>query len=168
MSEQRERDARSGTNTNRKGESGQVAKTDRRNIILTRLDTKNVVDKLNGLFEAVVSGGDYDDGQVRSAASLTNSMVKVLRFEFDVYKHFSGRQYGARQDAMEIDSSADAGGGGTVAQVAEFLRSTGDEIKKGKSPNDWIINGRHCTEDDLLRRANNLRTAEGLPVFEIG
>lgn len=163
MSEQRERIARSGAGEDSGRTSGQVVKANRRDIILTKLDTKNVVEKLNGLFDAVVSGGDYDDGQVRSAASLTNSMVKVLRFEFDVYKHFSGRPSSAQRHREESrDGSEEVC---SISQVVRFLRSTGDDVKKGKGVGVWVINGRHCTEDDLLKRANNLRAAEGLAAF---
>lgn len=58
---------------------------------MTTVDTANVLSKLKGLFDDVVSGRDYDEKQVKNATELTDTMVKVLRFEFNVYKHFAGR-----------------------------------------------------------------------------
>ena len=48
-----------------------------------------MVGSLHGLFEDVMSGREYDAQQVKNATNITNTIVKVLRFEFDVYKHFS-------------------------------------------------------------------------------
>lgn len=49
-----------------------------------------MLNKLKGLFDDVVSGREYDEKQVKNATNITDTMVKVLRFEFNVYKHSSG------------------------------------------------------------------------------
>lgn len=58
---------------------------------LTTVDTANMLGKLHALFDDVTSGREYDEKQVKNATNLTDTMVKVLRFEFNVYKHFAGR-----------------------------------------------------------------------------
>lgn len=51
-----------------------------------------MLDHLNGLFDDVVSGREYDSAQVRDSANIASTMIKVLRFEFDVYKHFAANR----------------------------------------------------------------------------
>jgi hypothetical protein len=70
-------------------------------LSITRVDTESVLSTLHTLFTTVTSGDDYNKDQVKSATNIANSMVKVLRFEFDVYKHFHDRVATAPQETSQ-------------------------------------------------------------------
>jgi hypothetical protein len=59
--------------------------------LINNTNTVGLVASLQLLFDKVMSGNDYNKEQVKSATGITNAMVKAMRFEFDVYKFFSGR-----------------------------------------------------------------------------
>ena len=59
--------------------------------LIDNTDTLGLVTSLQQLFDKVMSGDDYNKEQVKAATSITNAMVKAKRFEFDVFKYFSGR-----------------------------------------------------------------------------
>jgi hypothetical protein len=67
---------------------------DPKNLTISRVDTNSVINSLQTLFKTVMSGEEYNKEQVKSGTNLSNSMVKVLRFEFDVYKYFNNRVAG--------------------------------------------------------------------------
>lgn len=114
---------------------------------------------LHDLFGRVISGKPYNPEQIRSATVLTNTIVKVLRFEFDVYKHFTRDAAGrpGRPSSAAV----------TVVQVAAWLRDHGDKVEKGAGPGLWLINGRACEEKDLITRANNMRVQGGERPFKL-
>lgn len=111
---------------------------------------------LRDMFDRVMSGQPYDQAQVRNATNITNTIVKVLRFEFDVYKHFV-KDTEKRPGRPAI----------TVAYIAEWLRARGDNVEKGAGVGLWKINNRPCEEKDLLIRANNLREQLGEKPFRL-
>jgi hypothetical protein len=94
-----EASGRSNENSNK--ESGAPTEGGRGNTKLTNVDTPKILGRLNGLFDDVMSGREYDVQQVKNATNLTNTIIKVLRFEFDVYKHFA--EYGRTPDIAEPD-----------------------------------------------------------------
>lgn len=57
-------------------------------ISLTRIKTGDVLKSLQTTFDLGASGKDYNKEQVKNMTNISNAMVKVLRFEFDVYKYF--------------------------------------------------------------------------------
>lgn len=57
-------------------------------VSLTRIKTGDVLKSLQTTFDLVASGKDYNKEQVKNMTNISNAMVKVLRFEFDVYKYF--------------------------------------------------------------------------------
>jgi hypothetical protein len=63
-------------------------------LTISKVDTTGVISSLQTLFKTVMAGDDYNKEQVKSATNLSNSMIKVLRFEFDVYKYFNNRVAG--------------------------------------------------------------------------
>jgi hypothetical protein len=153
MSEQGIVGPSAGPDENNSGAVGEVATTDRRPVNLANVDTASMANDLRDLFDRVMSGQPYDTGQVRNATNLTNTIIKVLRFEFDVYKHFV-------RDTPNLPGrprTADV----TISSVASWLRNRGDTIEKGAGVGLWKINGRACEEKDLLTRANNMREARG-------
>lgn len=60
-------------------------------LSISQINTTDVLSSLQTLFRTVTSGEEYNIDQVKAATGISNAMVKVLRFEFDVYKHFKGR-----------------------------------------------------------------------------
>lgn len=159
MSEARGPETPAGSTEDSATSSGALAKTDRRNVSLTSVDTAGMVGRLHSLFDDVMSGRDYDERKVKNATNLTNTMVKVLRFEFDVYKHF------ARDVKLPADGIVEHD---TSAMVADFLRADGDRVEKANGVGMWKVNDRSCTERELVIRANNKRTMRGERPFEIG
>ena len=71
--------------------SNEVRKTNAGKMSITQVDTATTLLSIQALFQKVMSGEDYNKEQVKSAVSLSNSMVKILRFEFDKYKYFHDR-----------------------------------------------------------------------------
>lgn len=65
--------------------------TDPNELQITRIKTGDVLRSLQTTFDIISSGEDYNKDQVKSMTNISNAMVKVLRFEFDVYKFFSSR-----------------------------------------------------------------------------
>jgi hypothetical protein len=143
--------------------SGEVVKTNRRNVTLSNIDTASMTSDLKVLFDKVMLGMEYDEGQVKHATNLTGTIIKVLRFEFEIYKHFIANTPGragrppAAQEAPRED---------TIAVVASYLRKLGDKVEKGAGVL-WVINDRSCEEKDLITRANNLRRQRGERPFVI-
>lgn len=90
MSEARGPETPAGSAPNSVAPSREADGRDQRNVSLTTVDTANIVNKLNALFGDVMSGRPYDKQQVKNATTLANTMVKIMRFEFDVYKRFVG------------------------------------------------------------------------------
>lgn len=117
---------------------------------------------LRGLFDRVMSGSEYDPDQVKAATNLTNTIVKVLRFEFDVYKHFAQGNPGKPGRPLKESQPAAS----SIASIAEWLRKGGDKVQK-IGGGRWTINGRACEEKDLVVRANNLRAEQGLLPFTV-
>ena len=139
-------------------ETGALISANRRDIKLADINTATMATDLKDLFDRVMSGQPYDDGQVRNATNLTNTIIKVLRFEFDVYKHF----------VKDVPNPVGRPKGEmSIRHVAEWLRKRGDKIEKGSGPGLWKINDRACEEKDLLIRANNLREARGEKAFRL-
>ena len=89
MSEGRKHEIPSGSVSDSDGKGREVAIGNRRSLSLTRVDTGKMLGGLNSLFDTVMSGREYDARQVAAATNLSNTMIKVLKFEFEVYKHFS-------------------------------------------------------------------------------
>jgi hypothetical protein len=158
MSEQGTVSAPTGSAEDRETEAREVDKADQRNVMLSNVDLGPMALDLRDQFDRVMSGKPYDEGQIKNATNLTNTIVKVLRFEFDVYKHFTRDPPRKRGRPSRY---------GTVADVATWLRRRGDTVEKANGVGRWVINGRPCEEKDLLSRANNLRTQNGQKPFEI-
>lgn len=147
-----------GSDQDNPGEAREVIEANGRNIKLANVDTASMASSLNDLFDRVMSGQPYDQGQVRNATVLTNTIVKVLRFEFDVYKHFVKDT--PKRPGRPVATV-------TVAHVAAWLRKRDDTVDKGAGPGLWVINGRPCEEKDLITRANNKRAQRGERAFKI-
>ena len=148
-----------GSTSNNQGEGRAVAERNRRNTTLTTVDTASMIGKLNTLFDDVMSGRDYDERQVKNATNLTGTMIKVLRFEFDIYKHFAASGGKSPEQVIEHD---------TISSVAAYLRSLGDDVEKANGVGAWTVNRQKATERELLIRANNKRAERGERPFEIG
>jgi hypothetical protein len=71
-----------------------ITTMDPKQLSISKVDTAGVLGSLQTLFKTVMSGDDYNKEQVKSATNVSNAMVKVLRFEFDVYKYFNNRTSG--------------------------------------------------------------------------
>jgi hypothetical protein len=71
-----------------------VTTMDPKALSISKVDTNGVLGSLQTLFKVVMSGDEYNKEQVKSATNVSNAMVKVLRFEFDVYKYFNNRTAG--------------------------------------------------------------------------
>jgi hypothetical protein len=88
MPDERKSETPAEPTTDNGGKDIAAVERNRRNLSLTAVNTAKMLGGLNSLFEDVMSGKEYDAQQVKNASNLTNTMIKVLRFEFDVYKHF--------------------------------------------------------------------------------
>ncbi len=64
---------------------------DTSDLHISRVKTSEVLRSLQTTFDIVSSGQDYNKEQVKNMTNISNSMVKLLRFEFDVYKFFSSK-----------------------------------------------------------------------------
>lgn len=67
---------------------------------VTRVDTRKLLGKLDALFDQVSSGEPYNKDQIKNAAATTNAMIKVMRYEFDVFKYFDNRM--TRKPTSEV------------------------------------------------------------------
>jgi hypothetical protein len=74
--------------------NGNMTTIDPKTLAISKVDTTGVLGSLQTLFKVVMSGDEYNKEQVKSATNVSNAMVKVLRFEFDVYKYFNNRTAG--------------------------------------------------------------------------
>lgn len=161
MSEQRTVSTLADANNDREAAHGEIAARNRRNVTLADIDTGSMATNLSNLFDRVMSGQTYDEKQIKNATNLTNTIVKVLRFEFDVYKHFvkdaPGRPAGRPADSAPR----------TIGGVAEWLRAQGDNVEKRPGAGNWLINTQPCEEKDLIIRANNIRKRLGQKPFDI-
>lgn len=68
-----------------------VSRVNEGKLSITQVDTSTLVINLQGLFQKVMSGEDYNKEQVKSAVNLSNAMIKIVRFEFDKFKYFHDR-----------------------------------------------------------------------------
>lgn len=68
----------------------QIPALDLKTVKLPELNTTALLGSLNELFDAVMSG-TYNREQVRDATRAANSMMQVIRYNFDVFKYAQGR-----------------------------------------------------------------------------
>jgi hypothetical protein len=158
MSKQGSVDAPAGSGEDSDTTSREVAEAYRGNVTIADVDTASMASGLRDLFDRVMSGKPYDQDQVKSATNLSNTIVKVLRFEFEVFKHFAQSAPGRPGRPSSVAA--------TILEVASWMRDHGDKVEKGAGPGLWVINGRSCEEKDLITRANNMRAQGGERPFK--
>lgn len=89
MSKERITSKSAGSATDSNGAVGEIAQADIRGVALSDVNMGSMASSLRELFDRVMLGKPYSQQQVAAATNITNSIVKALRLEFDIYKHFA-------------------------------------------------------------------------------